>query len=208
MASTDKTAVDPETEPKSDAAPPDAEAAVAATAKFPFDCSVVDVALRILVFAATLSSVVVMVTSDQTEVVPVPGSPQVSLPLQAKFNQSPALIYFVAALSVTGFYSIITTLASLAVLLKPVYSKSFLLVFAFLDVVFVGIVASATGAAGGVFYIGLKGNNHAGWTKICNVYDKFCRYNASSLALALFAAILLVLLSMMSTFTLYKKIRD
>ena len=74
--------------------------------------------------------------------------------------------------------------------------------------VFVGIVASATGAAGGVAYIGLKGNSHVGWIKICGVYDKFCRHIGSSVALSLFAAILLVLLSMMSTFTLYKKIRD
>ncbi|MBA0764864.1 hypothetical protein Gotri_014148, partial [Gossypium trilobum] len=116
--------------------------------------------------------------------------------------------YFIAALSVTGFYSIITTLASLSIVLNPTYSKTFLLFFAFFDVVFVGIVASATGAAGAVGYIGLKGNTHVGWTKICNVYDKFCRYTASSLALSLFAAILLVLLSMISTFTLYKKIRD
>ncbi|KAE8723390.1 CASP-like protein 1D1 [Hibiscus syriacus] len=207
MASTDKPAVVSESAPKSEAGPPEAEA-VAAPTKFAFNYSLVDVALRILLFAAALSSVVVMVTSKQTEVVPVPGLPGVMLPFQAKFNHSPALIYFVAALSVTGLYSIITTLASLSVVLKPVYSKAFLLAFAFLDVVFVGIVASATGAAGGVAYIGLKGNSHVRWNKICNVYDKFCRYNASSIALALFAAVLLVLLSMMSTFTLYKKIRD
>ncbi|KAE8726358.1 CASP-like protein 1D1 [Hibiscus syriacus] len=207
MASTDKPAVVSESPPKSEAVPPEA-AADAALAKFAFDYSFVDVTARIFVFAAALCSVVVMVTSEQTEVVPVPGLPGVRLPLPAKFNHSPALIYFVAALSVTGLYSIITTLASVSVILKPVYSKTFLLAFAFLDVVFVGIVASATGAAGGVAYIGLKGNSHVGWTKICNVYSKFCRYNASSIALALFAAILLALLSMMSTFKLYKKIRD
>ncbi|KAL4313227.1 hypothetical protein GQ457_01G031020 [Hibiscus cannabinus] len=201
MAATDKTAVDSELPPKSEAAPPDA------AAKCPFNYSLVDVALRVLVFAATLTSVVVMVTSKQTELVSVPGFPGFRLTLQAKFSQSPALVYLVAALSVTGLYSIITTLASVSLVLKPVYSKSFLLVFASLDVVFVGIVASATGAAGAVGYIGLKGNKHAGWTKICDIYDKFCQHTASSLALSLFAAILLVLLSMMSTFTLYKKIR-
>ena len=74
--------------------------------------------------------------------------------------------------------------------------------------VFVGIVASATGAAGAVAYIGLKGNSHVGWNKICGVYDKFCRYIGCSIALSSIAAILLVLLSMMSAFTLYKKIRD
>ncbi|GMJ02035.1 CASP-like protein 1D1 [Hibiscus trionum] len=203
MASTDKTAVDSELPPKSEAAPPEA-----AATRCPFKYSLVDVALRVLLFAATLISVVVMVTSKQTELVPVPGFPGVRISLQAKFNHSPALVYFVAALSVTGLYSIITTLASVSVVLKHVHSKTLLLVFAFSDVVFVGIVASATGAAAAVGYIGLKGNSHVGWTKICDIYGKFCRYTASSLALSLFAAILLVLLSMMSTFTLYKKIRD
>ncbi|XWS53670.1 hypothetical protein CRYUN_Cryun10bG0020500 [Craigia yunnanensis] len=204
MASTDKP--DPETT-KPSASPPKHEA-LAASAKGPFNCSVVDVALRVLLLGAAVSSVVVMVTSKQTELVPVPGLPTVRVPAPAKFNHSPAFIYFIAALSVTGLYSIFTILASVSLVLKPTYSKTFLLVFAFLDVVFVGIVASATGAAGGVAYIGLKGNSHVGWTKICGVYDKFCRHIGSSVALALFAAILLVLLSMMSTFTLYKKIRD
>ncbi|MBA0856195.1 hypothetical protein Goshw_024530 [Gossypium schwendimanii] len=204
MASTDKTAV-PLSSPKSEAAPP---SAVAAAAKSPFNYSLVDVILRVLLFAATLTSVVVMATSKETELVPVPGFPLIRIQLQAKFNDSPALVYFIAALSVTGFYSIISALASLSIVLNPTYSKTFLLFFAFFDVVFVGIVGSATGAAGAVSYIGLKGNTHVGWTKICNVYDKFCRYTAGSLALSLFAAILLVLLSMISTFTLYKKIRD
>ncbi|XP_022723066.1 CASP-like protein 1D1 [Durio zibethinus] len=193
---------------KSAVPPPTAEAPPVAAAKGTFNYSVVEVALRVLLFAATLSSVVVMVTSKQTELVPVTSMPTVRVPIPAKFNHSPAFIYFIAALSVTGLYSIITILASVSVVLKPTYSKSFLLFFAFLDVVFVGIVASATGAAGAVAYIGLKGNSHVGWTKICGVYDKFCRHIGSSVALALFAAILLVLLSMMSAFTLYKKIRD
>ncbi|XVF62659.1 hypothetical protein PTKIN_Ptkin09bG0026100 [Pterospermum kingtungense] len=196
MASTEKTAASPKSE-----APPPVEVA----AKCPFNYSFVDVALRVLLFAATLTSLVVMVTSKQTKLIPLPAPPTFR---EAKFNHSPALIYFVAALSVTGLYSIITALASVSVILQPAYSKSFLLFFAFMDVVFLGIVASATGAAGGVAYVGLKGNSHVGWIKICNVYDKFCRYIASSIILSLFAAILLVLLSMMSSFTLYKKIRD
>lgn len=61
-----------------------------------------------------------------------------------------------------------------------------------------GILASATGTAGGVAYIALKGNEEVGWNKICNVYDKFCRYIATSLALSLFATLLLLVLSICS----------
>ncbi|GMI72106.1 CASP-like protein 1D1 [Hibiscus trionum] len=175
--------------------------AAAASAKY----SALDFVLRVLLLAASVSAVVVMATSKQTEMVPVPGlPPNIRVPFSAEFNDSPAFIYFMAALSLTGLYSIITTLASISVFRK---AKSILLLFALFDVVFVGIVASATGAAGGVAYIGLRGNDHVRWNKICNVYDKFCRHIGSSVALSLFAGVLLVFLSMISTFTLYKRIR-
>ncbi|KAK8684581.1 hypothetical protein V6N13_040603 [Hibiscus sabdariffa] len=167
--------------------------------------SALQVGLRVLLFAACVSAAVVMGTAKQTEMVSVPGfPPTVRVPFTAKYSHSPAFIYFIAAMSVTGLYSIITTLASISVSRK---TKTILLAFALFDVVFVGIVASATGAAGGVAYIGLRGNNHVRWNKICNVYHKFCRHIGSAVAVSLFAAGLLVLLSMISTFTLYKKIR-
>ncbi|KAJ6321200.1 hypothetical protein OIU77_011324 [Salix suchowensis] len=53
--------------------------------------SSVDVALRGLLFAASVTAVVVMVTAKQTEIVPVPGLP-IKVPLEAKFSDSPGLI--------------------------------------------------------------------------------------------------------------------
>ncbi|KAH7573624.1 hypothetical protein ACOSP7_007402 [Xanthoceras sorbifolium] len=205
MASTDpevaKEAAQSKSPAKSDLPPPLPPATGAV------NCSVVDVVLRVLLFSATLVAVIVMVTSEQSKLVPLPQMPTVSVKLPAKFNHSPAFIYFVAALAVACFYSIITTLASIGVILKPAFYTKFLLYFAFLDVLMLGIVASATGAAGGVAYVGLKGNRHVGWVKVCSTYDKFCRYIGTSTALALFAAVLLVLLSMLSTYSLYKRIR-
>ncbi|KAK2646461.1 hypothetical protein Ddye_021656 [Dipteronia dyeriana] len=170
--------------------------------------SVVDVALRVLLFSATLVAIILMVTSEESKFVPVPLSPSLLVKRPAKFTHSPAFIYFVAALAVACFYSIITILVSILAFLKPTFHKKFLLHFAFWDVLMLGLVASATGAAGGVAYIGLKGNNHVQWMKVCSMYDKFCRHVGSSTALALFAAVLLVLLSMLSTYSLYKRIRD
>lgn len=69
-----------------------------------------------------------------------------------------------------------------------------------------GIVAAATGTAGGVAYIGLKGNSHVRWNKICNTYDTFCQHAAASILLSLFASILLVLLILLSVYSLSKKI--
>ncbi|KAK4856442.1 hypothetical protein QYF36_017541 [Acer negundo] len=175
--------------PKSDVPPPRRS-----------NCSVVDVALRALLFSATLVAIILMVTSEQSEFVPEKRP--------AKFTHSPAFIYFVAAMAVACFYSIITILVSILVIFKPTFHKTFLLHFALWDVLMLGLVASATGAAGSVAYIGLKGNSHVRWEKVCSTYDKYCRYVGSSTALALFAAVVLVLLSMLSTYSLYKRIRD
>ncbi|KAF2310999.1 hypothetical protein GH714_018988 [Hevea brasiliensis] len=150
MASTDKP--DPESATKSEVSPlpPPPPKRV--------DYFAIDVGLRVLLFAATLTALVVMSTAKQTELASVPGSP-VRVPVKAKFNHSPAFIYFVAALSVACLYSIITTLASLGVIAKPTYATTFLLYYVFWDVLMLGIVAAATGAAGGVAYIGLRGTN-------------------------------------------------
>ncbi|OWM71280.1 CASP-like protein 1 isoform X1 [Punica granatum] len=167
-------------------------------------CILVDGILRLLVFAAALAAVVVIATSDQTEAVPVPG--QGSQRVEAKFTQSPALIYFVVAWSVTGLHFLITGFESILSLFRPVLPKICRLFLLIVDVVLLGIVASATGTAGAVGYIGLKGNSHVRWNKICGVYDTFCDHLAASLALSLFGSVILVILIILSVLSLYKKI--
>ncbi|CAA2983155.1 CASP 1 [Olea europaea subsp. europaea] len=167
--------------------------------------ALVDVVLRFLLFASALVAVLVMVTSKQTEKVPIPIYPY-QAPMSAKFNHSPAFVYFVAALSALGFYSIITSLFSLFALLRPGSCPKLVSHFVIFDVLFLGIVAAATGTAGGVAYIGLKGNSHTGWSKICNIYDKFCRHIGASIAVSLAASILLAMLVLFSISSLSKKI--
>ncbi|GFZ08970.1 CASP-like protein [Actinidia chinensis var. chinensis] len=196
----------PAPEPEKVAPPPEAAAPPMECA--PRDHSVVaDVVLRLLLFACSVVAVVVMVTSKQTEVVGrLPVAPFSPVFKPAKFNHSPAFIYFVAALSVAGLYSLITTVVSFLALLKPGYSTKLIPHFVIFDVLVLGIVASATGTAGGVAYIGLKGNSHVMWNKVCNVYDKFCQHIAASVGVSLVASIVLVLLVFLSVYSLSKKI--
>ncbi|XP_073049123.1 CASP-like protein 1 [Primulina eburnea] len=193
-ATTEKAAPPPEAKTSGDAVP---------TKYF----ALLEVVLRFLLFASALVAVLVIVTSKQTKIVPIsPFPPFPMASRDAKFNQSPAYIYFVAALSVTGFYAIISTLISFCSLLKPGCFTKALSHFVILDVLMLGIVASATGAAAAVAYIGLKGNSHAGWMKVCNIYDKFCRHIGASVAVSLFGSIVLVLLVLLSVYALSKKI--
>jgi len=206
------------TEPEK-AAPPPAEAPApvtekvaapeAAPAATPRDYFAVgDVVLRVLLFAAAVTAVVVMVTSKQTKAVRLPLPPLFPVvERSAKFQDSPAFIYFVAALSVAGLYSIISGLVSLLSLLKPSSSSVTILAhFLILDVLMLGIVAAATGASWAVAYIGLKGNSHVGWTKICNIYGTFCTHIGASIGVSLFASIVLTLLVILAAYSLSKKI--
>ncbi|XP_030551460.1 CASP-like protein 1D1 [Rhodamnia argentea] len=165
----------------------------------------VDVLLRVLFFASTLTALVVMVTANQTNPATA-AAPRLPAPLEAKFDNSPALIYFVAAMSVACLYSIITALASISVILAPIFAKDFLLFFVICDVVILGIIASATGTAGTVGYIGLNGDSHVNWGKVCNVYDTFCQHIGAASAVSLFAAVILVVLITLSVVNLHKKI--
>ncbi|XP_076882610.1 CASP-like protein 1 [Bidens hawaiensis] len=167
---------------------------------------VIDVVLRSMLFATAFVALIIMVTSKQTKLIPV--APGFAIPMVAKFNQSPALIYYVAALSVVCFYSIITGLLSVLALVKMITegSTKMLLHFVILDALLLGIMASATGAAGGVGYIGFKGNKHTRWNKICNVYGSFCGHIAGSITVSLLPSIALLLLVWVSVFALSKKI--
>ncbi|KAL9240868.1 hypothetical protein vseg_015040 [Gypsophila vaccaria] len=169
-------------------------------------CIIVDVALRFLLLAACIVAVVLMGTSKQTAMIPVPGVPGLTVPIPAKFSNSPAFIYFLVALSTAGLYSIVTLITSLSFISKPNIPPKIFLILALHDVLILGVVAAATGTAGGVAYIGLKGNSHVNWGKICNVYDKFCRYLGTSIFFSLFAAVLLVILVILNTLSLYKRI--
>jgi uncharacterized protein (TIGR01569 family) len=67
------------------------------------------------------------------------------------------------------------------------------------------IMASAVGTAGGIAYVALKGNTHTHWLKICGTYGNFCRYMGASIFLSLIASIILVLLVVLSAYSLYKR---
>ncbi|KAJ4823075.1 hypothetical protein Tsubulata_009601 [Turnera subulata] len=190
---------------------PDPEADIKAEAALPTppsggrDFFGVHVILRVLLFAAAVTSILVGLTSKQTALVPVPGLP-IRVPVEAKFSDQPAFIYLVAAMFVAALYSIPSAVASFTVISKPELATKFLLHFAVLDLLLLGILATAVGAAGGVGYIALKGNNHAGWGKLCNMFEKHCRRLSSSVALSLVASVVLLILVMLSVFSLRRRI--
>ncbi|KAM0951085.1 putative casparian strip membrane protein [Dioscorea sansibarensis] len=202
------------TEPTKDApeAPPVSEApAVASSAPVtksppppPFNLFGLDLFLRLALFATTLVSVILMVVSKQTKYFGAPFS-RFLIVLDAKFVYSPALIYFVAAISTACLYSIISGAISAYGVFRPSPANKFLFHLATLDALMLGVVASATGAVAAVAYLGLRGNSHVGWVKVCNIYTKFCSFVASSVAISLASTIILLILLTVSIYSLHRR---
>ncbi|KAL3626141.1 hypothetical protein CASFOL_029690 [Castilleja foliolosa] len=163
-----------------------------------------DVVLRFFLFTSCLVAVLVMVTSEQSKLIPIQFPPFL-ISQDAKFQHSPAFVYFVIALSVAGLYAILTTLISFFALFKRGCYHKIVPCFIVFDVLFLGIMASATGAAGAVGYIGYRGNNHVQWRKVCDVYDVFCRHIGSSIAVSLIGSVVLTFLVILSIRSLSRR---
>ncbi|MQM19038.1 hypothetical protein Taro_052039 [Colocasia esculenta] len=190
-----------------------------------------DLSLRLLLFATSLTALIVLVTSKQTaQIFPFPTlRPSFSVTRSAKFQNSPALIYLVVALAVTCFYSIVTLLTSASAVRSSSPSTKLLFHLVLLDAhilrledahvfnlhlrrpclmqLMAGVLAAATGAGGAVAYVGMKGNSHVQWNKICHVFDKFCRHTGSAVGVSLVASIVLVALVVLSAYSLYRRSR-
>ncbi|TKW31597.1 hypothetical protein SEVIR_2G116200v4 [Setaria viridis] len=165
-----------------------------------------DLALRALLFVVTLAGLVVLATAKQTVLIPVPLLRTV-LAMDAKFKDSPALIYLLVALCVTCLYSLLTALGSMRLISGSASAAKTVFLLLLLDVFYAAVMASATGSAGGVAWIGLKGNSHTRWAKICDTYGKFCRHIGASVFLGLVASIVLVLLAVLNAYSLYRRSR-
>ncbi|KAK1419769.1 hypothetical protein QVD17_29086 [Tagetes erecta] len=169
--------------------------------------AVVDVVLRGVLFATALVAIIVMVKGKQTTLVPV--APGMAIPMDAKFNQLPAFIYYIVALSVACLYSIITgVLSVLALVNQKQRSTKLMFHLVILDSVVLCILASATGAAGAIGYIGYKGNSHTRWNEVCSVFDSFCGHVAGSVSVSLLPSIALLLLVWLSVFVFSKKVTN
>ena len=79
------------------------------------------------------------------------------------------------------------------------------LVIMVVDLMMVALLFSSIGATGAIGVIGLKGNSHLRWGKVCNVYAKFCNQVIASVILSLLGATAFLLLIFLSFLKLHKK---
>ncbi|GMI64110.1 CASP-like protein 1E1 [Hibiscus trionum] len=163
--------------------------------------SICDSILRVLALLLTLAAAILIGVNRQTKFVSV-LFPPVDVEAKAKWYYLSALVYLLVANVAASAYAAISTLVVLATRTADIGFAQTIIIF---DVVIVGLLFSANGAALAVGIIGYKGNSHLQWNKVCNVVDNFCDRIAISIVLSLVASFAFIVLPSLAVLSLQKK---
>ncbi|KAF3324665.1 CASP-like protein 1E1 [Carex littledalei] len=163
--------------------------------------------LRALALALTLVAAVVMGLDRQTTTIPfqlVPTLPPLHIAVTAKWSHSSAFIYFVVANVIVCIYSAFSLVASL---LTGASKKTLSLAMpiAIGDLIMVALLFSSVGAAMDFGLLGLRGNSHLRWNKVCGVYGKFCEKVQVAIALSMLGSCVFLVLVILSIISLHKR---
>lgn len=158
---------------------------------------VVDFILRLLAIGSTFSAAIVMGTNKQMAMLPIVGA------LPAKYQYSPAFVFFVAANAVACAYTVLSLIFSVTGKLANSTLPAFLL--SVTDLVMVALVSAGASAAAAIAYVGYKGNSHTQWGKVCGIYDRFCHHGSGAIISSFIGLIIFVVLTAISTYSLYRR---
>ncbi|KAJ3685354.1 hypothetical protein LUZ61_014518 [Rhynchospora tenuis] len=160
--------------------------------------------LRWLTLMATATAAIGMGLNKQskTSVVAIVGTQPLSQTFTAKFQQTPAFVYFVAANALASFYNI------MLVLLRPFFKgKENGLWVHILDLVIMVIVATGAAATTSMAELGKDGNVHARWNPICDKFSAFCLHGGMALISSFVGTLDLFLLNIHSLVSLHRNVQ-
>ncbi|XP_030450042.1 CASP-like protein 1B2 [Syzygium oleosum] len=161
--------------------------------------------LRLVAFFATAAATVIMALNKQTKtmVVATIGSTPITATLTAKFQHTPAFVYFVI---VNGMAS----LHNLIMIIVEIWGDKFdykglrLVMIAILDMMTVSLASGGDGAATFMAELGKNGNSHARWNKICDKFGTFCDHGGGAIISSFVGLLLLVIITTLSIGRLVK----
>ncbi|KAK4768308.1 hypothetical protein SAY87_003449 [Trapa incisa] len=161
--------------------------------------------LRVIAFLATASATLVMALNKETKklVVATIGSTPITATLTAKFQHSPAFVFFVIANANASFHNLLMIGVELGG--RKFDHKGLRLLFvAVLDMLTVVLASSGDGAATFMADLGKRGNSHARWNKICDKFDHYCSQGGGALIASYVGLGLLTIISILSTMRLVR----
>ncbi|XP_050288012.1 CASP-like protein 1B2 [Quercus robur] len=160
--------------------------------------------LRLVAFFATASATIVMALNKQTNtlVVATIGNNPIKASLTAKFQHTPAFVFFVVANSMASFHNLLILVVEI-VGHKIDYKGLRLAIIAILDMLIVVLAAAGDGAAVFMAELGKNGNSHARWNKICDKFQTFCDHGSGALIASFVGLILLLIINIISIAKLF-----
>ncbi|MED6147326.1 hypothetical protein PIB30_043172 [Stylosanthes scabra] len=161
--------------------------------------------LRVLSFFATASATIVMALNKQTKnlVVATLGNTPVTATITAKFNQTPAFVFFIIANGNASLHNLVMIAVDLLVP-RYDYKGLRLALIAILDMMAMGLASAGDGAATFMSMLGRNGNSHAQWNKICDKIQTYCDRGGAALVASFVGFILLLIITVMSIIKLLK----
>ncbi|CAH8275947.1 unnamed protein product [Arabidopsis lyrata] len=155
--------------------------------------------LRVFAFMATLAAAIVMSLNKETKtlVVATIGTLPIKATLTAKFQDTPAFVFFVIANVMVSFHNLLMIVLQIFSR-KLEYKGVRLLSIAILDMLNATLVSAAANAAVFVAELGKNGNKHAKWNKVCDRFATYCDHGAGALIAAFAGVILMLLVSSVS----------
>ncbi|XP_058196810.1 CASP-like protein 1B2 [Rhododendron vialii] len=159
--------------------------------------------LRVVAFLATLAATIVMGINRETKtiVVALIGSSPISATLTAKFQHTPAFVFFVIANAIASFHNLL-------MLAVECFGNKFdfkglrLLLIPILDMMIVALVSAGAGGAVFMGELGRNGNSHARWNKICDKFESFCDHGAGAFIACFIGLLLLMIINVISILNL------
>ncbi|KAL1205308.1 CASP-like protein 1B2 [Cardamine amara subsp. amara] len=155
--------------------------------------------LRIFAFMATLAAAIVMALNKETKtlVVATIGTTPIKASLTAKFQDTPAFVFFVIANVMVSFHNLL--MIALQIFSRKLESKGLhLLSVAILDMLNATLVSAAANGAVFMAELGKNGNKHAKWNKVCDRFSIYCDHGRGALIAAFAGVILMILISAVS----------
>ncbi|XVE82066.1 hypothetical protein DITRI_Ditri15bG0116900 [Diplodiscus trichospermus] len=167
-----------------------------------------ELVLRVMAVLLTLAAAIVLGVDKQTKIVPIqitPTLPPVNVAAQAKWHYLSAFVYSMVSNIIACSYAAISMLIVLGITRNGKIIGLPKIIIILLDLVMVGLLFSANGAALAIGLMGYNGNSHVRWNKVCNVFDKFCHRAAVSIVLSSVGSLAFMALVALSVFTIHKR---
>ena len=73
------------------------------------------------------------------------------------------------------------------------------------DLIMVGLLFSADGAAAAIGVIGRDGNSHMHWIKVCGFFEGYCHHFTAALVISIAGSVMFLCLVVLSVLNLHKK---